>query len=74
MWSAGKQTVLTKYTPGYPLETCVLLCAVIREKTQVLILAGSLQHISRCISVVMGGKPPGSWQGTPGASWVHCRL
>lgn len=75
MWSAGKQTVLTKYTPGYPLETCVLaLWGNKGENTQVLILAGSLQHISHCISVVMGGKPPGSYQGTPGALWVHCRL
>lgn len=72
MWSAGKQTVLTKYTPGYPLETCVLaLCGNKGENTQVLILVGSLQHISHCISVVMGGKPPGSYQGTPGALWVH---
>jgi len=51
MWSAGKQTALTERTLGYPLETCVLFCAVIREETQVLISVGAPQPISHFISV-----------------------
>lgn len=74
MWSAGKQAVLTKFTPGYPLETCVLFCAVMREEMQAVIPAGSPQQISLCISVLMRGKPPGSSQSTPDALWVHCML
>lgn len=65
IWSAGKKTALTKCPLGYLLETCVLFGAVIREETQVLILMGSLWHISHCISVVIRGKPPGSCQSTP---------
>lgn len=60
MWSAGKQTVLTDRTLGYPLETCVLFCAVIREETQVLISVGTPQRVSHFISVT--NKEETSWQ------------
>lgn len=60
-----ENTVLTKCPLGYPLETCVMFCAVIREETRVLLLMGSLWHISHCISVAMRGKPPGSCQSAP---------
>lgn len=57
MWSAGKQT---ERTLGYPLETCVLFCAVIKEETQVLISVGTSQCISQLILVA--NEEETSWQ------------
>lgn len=60
MGSAGKRTALTEYMLGYPLETCVLFCAVIRKETQVLISVGTPQHISHFTSVA--NEEETSWQ------------
>lgn len=70
MRSAGKQT---EHTLGYPLETCVLFCAVIREEMQVLISVGTSQCISQSWCL-MRRKPPGSCSNMSDALWVCCVL